>query len=73
MAQKEVSNAPAEEKRKLIDPGNTQIPIYKQCDLLELSRSSYYYEQERDDSYNLCLITLIDEQSPGPHFMESPG
>lgn len=38
------------------------IPISRQCELLGLSRSSYYYESERDDSYNLWLMNLIDEQ-----------
>jgi len=46
----------------LIDSGNVQIPIYRQCALLGLCRSSYYYESERDDSYNLRLMNLIDEQ-----------
>ena len=62
MAQKKVSNAPVEEKRKLIDSGNTQIPIYRQCELLGLARSSYYYDSQREDSYNLMLMDLIDEQ-----------
>ena len=46
----------------MIDPGNVQIPIYRQCELLGLPRSSYYYESQRDDSYNLMLMSLIDEQ-----------
>jgi putative transposase len=46
----------------LIDTGNVQIPIYRQCELLGLPRSSYYYESQRDDRYNLMLMNLIDEQ-----------
>jgi len=38
------------------------IPIYRQCELLSLPRSSYYYEPARDDSYNQRLMNLIDEQ-----------
>lgn len=38
------------------------IPIYRQCELLEIARSSYYYQAERDDSYNLVLMNRIDEQ-----------
>lgn len=38
------------------------IPIYRQCELLEMARSSYYYQPERDDSYNLVLMNRIDEQ-----------
>ncbi|MFH1615935.1 MAG: IS3 family transposase [Planctomycetota bacterium] len=59
---KKFSSAPVEGKRKLIDSGNVQIPIYRQCELLGLSRSSFYYESERDNSYNLMLMNLIDEQ-----------
>jgi putative transposase len=45
----------------LIDPG-TMIPISRQCELLTLPRSSYYYKSGKDDSYNLWLMNLIDEQ-----------
>jgi putative transposase len=38
------------------------IPIARQCELLGLPRSSYYYESVRDDSYNQRLMNLIDEQ-----------
>jgi putative transposase len=46
----------------LIEPGPTVIPIFRQCELLGLSRSTYYYQSQRDDSYNLHLMKLIDEQ-----------
>lgn len=38
------------------------IPVYRQCELLGLSRSSYYYQSQRDDGYNLYLMNLINEQ-----------
>jgi putative transposase len=38
------------------------IPISRQCDLLGLTRSSYYYGSQRDDCHNLYLMNLIDEQ-----------
>jgi len=38
------------------------IPVYRQCELLGLSRSSYYYQSQRGDGYNLYLMNLIDEQ-----------
>jgi putative transposase len=60
--QKKISTAPVEEKRKLIGIGNSMIPVFRQCDLLGLARSSYYYEPGRDDRFNLSLMNLIDEQ-----------
>ena len=38
------------------------LSISRQCELLGLSRASYYYCLERDDRYNQRLMNLIDEQ-----------
>lgn len=38
------------------------ISICRQCELLDLSRASYYYQSEKNDAYNLLLMKLIDEQ-----------
>jgi len=46
----------------MIEPDHDKIAISRQCELLGLSRSSYYYESQRDDSYNNLLMNLIDEQ-----------
>ena len=46
----------------IIDSRNTHIPIYRQCELLGLARSTYYYDSQRQDSYNQMLMGLIDEQ-----------
>jgi len=46
----------------LINPAHSMIPISRQCELLGLARSSYYYHSQKDDSYNLYLMNLIDEQ-----------
>jgi putative transposase len=46
----------------LIDPGHDMIPLWRQCELLALPRSSYYYHSQRDDTYNLKVMNLIDEQ-----------
>ena len=51
-----------EEKRNAIEPGHNKIPIYRQCELLGLSRSSLYYKPCRDTQYNEQLMRLIDEQ-----------
>ena len=46
----------------MVDLDNTMIPIARQCELLGLSRSSFYYSPHGNDSYNLQLMNLIDEQ-----------
>lgn len=50
------------QKRLLIEPEHAQIPIFKQCELLDLARSSFYYQPVAIDDYNLLLMRLIDEQ-----------
>lgn len=50
------------EKRSLIDVENIEIPISRQCELLDLSRSGYYYEPCGENPLNLQLMNLIDEQ-----------
>jgi putative transposase len=46
----------------MIDSAHEMITVSRQCELLDLSRSSYYYASERDDSYNQLLMNRIDEQ-----------
>ena len=46
----------------LIEPANPHIPIYRQCQLLGVSRSGYYYKPAGESQYNLHLMRLIDEQ-----------
>lgn len=38
------------------------ISIQRQCDLLGLSRASYYYQAQGETSENLALMRLIDEE-----------
>lgn len=46
----------------MIEPGHSEIPVYRQCELLGLSRSSYYYSPREESELNLTLMNLIDEQ-----------
>jgi putative transposase len=50
------------EKCGLIDVANIEIAISRQCELLGLSRSGYYYEPIGESPLNLQLMNLIDEQ-----------
>jgi putative transposase len=55
------------QKRNAIEPANRKIPVYRQCELLGLSRSSLYYKPCGDTQYNEMLMKLIDEQ-----YIETP-
>ncbi len=49
-------------KRLLIDSSDRTLRFVDQCDLLGLSRSSYYYEPCGESDENLRLMRLMDEQ-----------
>lgn len=50
----------------MIDPTET-LSIRKQCDLLSLSRGSFYFKPEGESEQNLAMMRLMDE-----HIMEQP-
>ena len=49
-------------KRDLIEPDHPQISILRQCELLGLPRSTYYYQSQGESPENLHLMRLLDEQ-----------
>ncbi len=51
----------------MIDPGNLGLSIVRQCELVSVSRSSFYREPMPESAENLVLMRLIDEQ-----FLETP-
>ncbi len=51
-----------EQKRCSIELNHKHISVRRQCELLGLNRSSFYYEPNRDSSYNEQLMREIDEQ-----------
>lgn len=50
----------AEEQRVLIEPGVAGVSIRRQCELLGLDRSSYYYQAAEETPENLDLMRRID-------------
>ena len=46
----------------MIDPSHIWLSIVKQCSLLSVSRSSFYYQGKGESPFNLKLMRLIDEQ-----------
>jgi putative transposase len=51
----------------MIDPGHPRLSIVRQCELVSISRSSFYREATSENAENLRLMRLIDEQ-----FLETP-
>lgn len=49
------------EKRLWVDADDPRLSVSRQCELLELSRSSYYYEPARTSQEDLELMRRIDE------------
>ena len=50
-----------EERRRLIESGHGELSIRRQCELLVLHRSNYYYEPEKISEENLWIMHRIDE------------
>jgi putative transposase len=46
----------------LIEPAHPELSIARQCDLLALPRSSWYYQPAGERAENLVLMRLLDEQ-----------
>ena len=51
-----------ENKRTLIEPDHPHISIARQCDLVGLPRSTYYYHAQGESAENLTLMRLLDQQ-----------
>lgn len=61
-----------EAKRRLIDPAGGRLPVDRQCELVGLARSSYYYEPAGESAYNEELMKLIDAIYTGRPILGSP-
>ena len=59
-------------RRGLIDADHPRLSILRQCELLGISRSSYYYEPAMESPLNLVLMRLIDEEYTRFPFYGSP-
>ncbi|MEI6242213.1 MAG: IS3 family transposase [Chlamydiota bacterium] len=69
MAKKKASSFSLDEKRGLILPGDPDFSVEKQCDLMELSRSSYYYTPCLESAFNLGVMKAMDKlYTDHPHY-----
>jgi putative transposase len=48
--------------RPLIEAGHPELSVRRQCELLGLSRSSWYYQPALESAENLRLMRLLDEE-----------
>lgn len=46
----------------LIDKASKKLSVTRQCELLSIAKSSYYYQAKPESSFNLKLMELIDKQ-----------
>lgn len=51
-----------QERKELVDKANTKLSILKQCILLSIHRSSFYYKERPLDPLNLELTKVIDKE-----------
>jgi len=56
----------------MIELGHARLSIQRQCALVGLSRSSFYYEPAAESAFNLELMRRIDEQYMRTPFFGSP-
>lgn len=49
-------------KGLLVEPEYTELSIRRQCELLGMTRSSYYYEPAPETPLNLTLMALLDRE-----------
>ena len=52
----------------MIDPDHPRLSIRRQCELVSISRASFYRQPAGESPENLELMRIIDEV-----FMEMPG
>jgi putative transposase len=55
------------EKRALIERGHEKLSVARQCELLDINRSTLYYKPRTEGADNATLRRLIDEQ-----YLETP-
>ena len=53
---------PIEQRRMMMERNSCKLSIRKQCELLNVTRSVLYYVSRRDDSADLAVMRLLDEQ-----------
>lgn len=53
---------PQKERIRMIEPNHSELSISSQCDLLRISRSSFYYKPMNESEENHAIMRILDEQ-----------
>jgi putative transposase len=53
---------PISERCFLIEPNSRYLSVVKQCELLSIHRSRYYYEPIAETAENLSIMLWLDKQ-----------
>jgi putative transposase len=73
LAQKKTLNVPPVQKRAWIEPHIPDLSIVRQCDLIGLARSTYYYSPNVMESpENLFVMRMIDKMYTDHPYYGSP-
>lgn len=62
MAKKKAGSLDLPVRRGLIEPSHPELSIFRQCELIHLPRSSYYFQPATESPENLEIMRLIDEE-----------
>jgi putative transposase len=55
-------NTTTTERKAIVDKANKKLSIKKQCNLLSLNRSGYYYVEKEENDFNNVLMKDIDKE-----------
>jgi len=58
---------PIQKRREMVEKENPKLSIIDQCELLDISRSGYYYEPTPESPENLEILNFLDHQ-----YLETP-
>jgi putative transposase len=58
---KKLTGCPVEVRRAAVEPDHAQLSLVRQCDLLGLSRSGYYYQPQPVSAQDLACMRRLDE------------
>src|SRR5215210_6218296 len=51
----------------MVEKKHPHVSVVKQCELLQISRSGFYYEPAKESDENLSIMRVLDEQ-----YLETP-